>query len=82
MPTKYGVKINFKKSGETVVRLPEPYEWRKGEPVFALGNSDGSSNLETAASIRQNWNAWSYEYFTHAERLTVDEANSQKYEIL
>ncbi len=78
---KYGIKISFKKSGEKVIPLPQPYEWRKGEPVFAL-NSDGSSNLETAGSIRRNWNAWANEYFIHDERLDVTDAETQGYEIL
>jgi len=82
MKTKYGVKISFKKSGEKVIPLPEPYEFRKEEPVFALHNSDGSSNLETAGSIRKNWNAWANEYFRHDERLSIQEAENQGYEIL
>ena len=78
----YGLKINFKAAGEKVIVLGQPYEFRKGKPVFALGNSDGSSNLETADSIRTNWNAWAKDYFSKEDQLTIAEAEAKELEIL
>ena len=82
---KYGLKINFKDAGEKVIELGEAYEHRKQTPVFALGNGDGSSNLETADALRTNWNTWAKDYFANKEnypRLTVEQAEAMGLEIL
>lgn len=80
----YGIKINFK-GGEKVIEVGEAYEHRKQTPVFALGNGDGSSNLETADSIRTNWNSWAKDYFKNKEnypRLSVAEAEQEGIEVI
>jgi hypothetical protein len=64
-----------------------PYEYRKGTPVFAMGNGDGSSSLLTADQIRTNWNAWANEYFTYPngekhDRLTPEQAEAMGLEVL
>ena len=76
----FAIRINLKNVGPTAYPV-SLYEYRKEVPFFALTDSDGTQ-LMNAAQIRRNWNSWAKDYFRKDDRMTIEQAESQGYEIV